>query len=136
MMRKRASELVEEANAEIACVSAVDAIGLAERDDVTLVDLRDIRERIREGFVPGSVHAPRGMLEFWIDPESPYHRDVFASGQHFVFYCQSGWRSALATRTVQDMGLAPVSHVSDGFRGWVDAGGPVTKTDDGREPKG
>ncbi len=134
-MRKHAMELVEEANAEIESVPASEAIGLAERDDVTLVDLRDIRERIREGFVPGSLHAPRGMLEFWVDPESPYHRDVFASGQHFVFYCQSGWRSALATKTAQDMGLEPVSHVSDGFQGWLTAGGPVLKTEDGREAK-
>ena len=57
------------------------------------MDLRDIRERIREGFIPGSLHAPRGMLEFWVDPESPYHREVFATGKHFVFYCASGWRS-------------------------------------------
>jgi rhodanese-related sulfurtransferase len=131
----RAKELVDAANAEIRGVPAADALALLERDDVTLVDLRDIRERIREGFVPGSLHAPRGMLEFWVDPESPYHRDVFATGQHFVFYCASGWRSALATKAVQDMGLEPVSHVSDGFTGWVESDGPVTKTEDGREPK-
>ena len=134
-VRRRAMELVEAANAEIESVPAADAIELIERDDVTLVDLRDIRERIREGFVPGSVHAPRGMLEFWVDPESPYHRDLFATGNHFVFYCASGWRSALATKAVKDMGLEPVSHVSDGFTGWVEAGGPTMKTEDGREPK-
>ena len=132
---KTAQQLVAAANAEIRSVVAADGIALLGRDDVTLVDLRDIRERIREGFVPGSLHAPRGMLEFWVDPESPYHRDVFAGGQHFVFYCASGWRSALATKAVQDMGLEPVSHLSDGFTGWVKAGGPVRKTDDGREPK-
>ena len=79
-MRKSAKQLVAEANAEIQCVSASEAIDLAKREEVVLVDLRDIRERIREGFVPGSVHAPRGMLEFWVDPESPYHRDLFAFG--------------------------------------------------------
>jgi rhodanese-related sulfurtransferase len=134
-MKKSAAQLVAEANAEVECVSAADAIGRAEQDEVVVVDLRDIRERIREGFVPGSVHAPRGMLEFWVDPESPYHRDLFASGQHFLFYCQSGWRSALAAKTVQDMGLSAVSHVETGFKGWVEGGGPVIKTEDGREPK-
>lgn len=134
-VHQRAQDLVDAANARIQKLSTKDAIALVGQSDVTLVDLRDIRERIREGFIPGSLHAPRGMLEFWVDPESPYHRDVFASGQHFVFYCASGWRSALATQAVQDMGLEPVSHVSDGFTGWVKAGGPVVKTDDGKEPK-
>ncbi len=133
-IHKRAQELVDAANAQIESISAADAIALLERDDTLLVDLRDIRERIREGFVPRSLHAPRGMLEFWVDPESPYHRDVFATGKRFVFYCASGWRSALATRVVLDMGLEPVCHIGDGFTGWVKAGGPVTKTEDGREP--
>ena len=131
----RAKELVDAASAEIESLSAVDAIALFERDDTILVDLRDIRERIREGFVPRSLHAPRGMLEFWVDPESPYYRDVFGTGVRFVFYCASGWRSALATKVVQDMGLEPVCHIDDGFEGWLKAGGPVTKTEDGREPK-
>ena len=135
-MRKRVMELVEAANAEIESIPAVDALGLLADEEVTLVDLRDIRERVREGFVPGSVHAPRGMLEFWVDPESPYYRDVFGTGKRFVFYCQSGWRSALATKTVQDMGLERVAHVADGFAGWVEAGGAVLRTDDGREPRG
>ena len=134
-IHKRAQELVDAANAQIESISAADAIALLERDDTLLVDLRDIRERIREGFVPRSLHAPRGMLEFWVDPESPYHRDVFATGKRFVFYCASGWRSALATQVVLDMGLEPVCHIDDGFTGWVNAGGPVTKTEDGREPK-
>ena len=134
-MRKRALDLVAEANAEVECIPAADALAMQDDEDVTLVDLRDIRERVREGFVPGSVHAPRGMLEFWVDPESPYHRDVFATGKRMLLYCQSGWRSALAAKAVQDMGLARVAHVSDGFKGWADAGGPVLKTDDGREPK-
>ena len=134
-IRKRARELVDAANCEIRSITAADAIELTGRDDTTLVDLRDIRERIREGFVPGSLHAPRGMLEFWVDPESPYYRDVFGSGRHFVFYCASGWRSALATKAVQDMGLEPVSHVEGGFTSWVKVGGPVLKTDDAREPK-
>ena len=134
-MRKRAMDLVAAANAEVESIPAVEALALTNNDDVTLVDLRDIRERIREGFVPGSVHAPRGMLEFWVDPESPYHREVFATGKRIVFYCQSGWRSALAAKTAQDMGLERVAHVGDGFTGWVEAGGPLLKTSDGREPR-
>ena len=134
-MKKRAMELVEEASAEVECLAVQDAIALQGDPDATLVDLRDIRERVREGFVPGSVHAPRGMLEFWVDPESPYYRDVFGTGKRIVFYCQSGWRSALAAKTVQDMGLERVSHVTGGFHAWVEAGGPVLKTGDGREPK-
>lgn len=133
-MRKNAMDLVAEANALVESIRAVEAIALLGQPGVTLVDLRDIRERVREGFVPGSLHAPRGMLEFWVDPDSPYHRDAFSTGDRFVFYCQSGWRSALAARTVQDMGLERVCHVADGFQAWVEAGGPVTKTDDGREP--
>ena len=134
-LKKGAMTLVAEAEGEIQTLTPSDAMQRSGRDDTVIVDLRDIRERTREGFVPGSLHVPRGMLEFWIDPETPYYKDVFGSGKHFVFYCQSGWRSALATKTVQDMGLAPVSHIGEGFKGWVAAGGAVVKTDDGREPK-
>ena len=134
-LRKGIKELLDEANAEIEAVSAAEAIGLQSSDDVVIVDLRDIRERQRDGFIPGSLHAPRGMLEFWVDPTSPYHREIFASGKRFVFHCASGWRSALATKTVQDMGLGRVSHIATGFTGWGEAGGPVLRTQDGREPK-
>ena len=134
-MKKGFRALVDEAEAMVTTISAEEATALVDDDDVVLVDLRDIRERQREGFVPGSVHAPRGMLEFWVDPESPYHRDVFAGPQRFVFYCQSGWRSALAAKTVQDMGLPRVAHVGGGFGAWKDAGGPVLQTEDGREPR-
>jgi rhodanese-related sulfurtransferase len=90
------------------------------------IDLRDIRELWREGTIPGAAHCPRGMLEFWIDPESPYHKPIFSKPDtRYVFFCQSGWRSALATRTAQEMGLAPVAHIGGGFRAWVDGGGPV-----------
>ena len=128
-------DLVAAAEAEIETLEAREAIALLERDDTVIVDLRDIRERAREGFVPGSLHAPRGMLEFWVAPDSPYYRDVFASGKRFVFYCASGYRSALATRDVQRMGLEPVAHVGGGFTAWVEAGGPVRRSEDGREPK-
>jgi len=126
-LRKNVRKLVEEANAEIRSISAEEAIQAAKKDDVLIVDLRDPRERERDGFIPGSFHAPRGMLEFWVDPESPYYKDVFGSGKRFILHCASGWRSALATKAIQDMGMAGVSHIATGFKGWVDAGGPVER---------
>jgi rhodanese-related sulfurtransferase len=87
--------------------------------------VRDIRELQREGRIPGALHAPRGMLEFWVDPESPYHKEAFSSGKTFIFFCAAGWRSALATKTVQDMGLSPVKHIAGGFGAWKKAGLPV-----------
>ena len=134
-VHKGVRELVEEASAEIETIEAADAIGLLEDPGILFVDLRDIRERVREGFVPGAYHAPRGMLEFWVDPESPYAKDTFQQERKFVFYCASGWRSALATKAVQEMGLSPVAHVGGGFTAWAKAGGPTLKTDDGREAR-
>jgi len=93
------------------------------------VDLRDVRELNREGRIPEAFHAPRGMLEFWIDPESPYHKDIFGQDRHFVFFCASGWRSALAAKTAQDLGLDRVSHIEGGFAAWREAGAPVEKTE-------
>ena len=118
-------QLIDEANAVIETVPTAAAIALHGDPEVVFVDLRDPRELEREGMVPGAFHAPRGMLEFWIDPTSPYFKEVFGSGKRFVFYCQSGWRSALATKAVREMGLAPVAHVEGGFRAWKDSGGPV-----------
>jgi rhodanese-related sulfurtransferase len=126
--------LLAEANAVVETVPAADAIGLLGRDDVVLVDLRDPRELEREGRVPGVVHCPRGMLEFWIDPESPYHKPVFAEDKRFVFMCAGGWRSALAARTAREMGLKPVAHVGGGFTAWKEAGGPVEQVQP--KPKG
>ncbi|MHB2265168.1 rhodanese-like domain-containing protein [Aliihoeflea sp. PC F10.4] len=124
-MKKGYKALVAEANAEIEAVSPAEASELAKRDDVVLVDIRDPRELERDGRVAGAFHAPRGMLEFWIDPESPYHKDVFASGKTFVFFCAGGLRSALATKTAQDMGLEPVKHIEGGFGAWKKAGLPI-----------
>ena len=118
-------KLVDDALAEIETIDADAAIAMHGREDVVFVDLRDIRELARTGRVPGAIHAPRGMLEFWIDPESPYHKPVFAEPRRFVFYCASGWRSALAAKTAQDMGLAPVAHLGGGFTAWREAGFPV-----------
>ena len=121
--------LLEAAEAEIETLTPAAAAALLEDDGVQFVDIRDIRELTREGKVPGAFHATRGMLEFWIDPDSPYYKDLFGSGKRFVFYCQSGWRSALATQTVQRMGLPNVCHVGGGFRAWADAGHPVEKVE-------
>lgn len=117
--------LIEAAEEEIETVDTTAAQAAIDDDNVVLVDIRDIRELYREGKIPGAVHAPRGMLEFWVDPESPYHRDVFSSGARFIFYCQSGWRSALATQQMQKMGLEPVAHIGGGFTAWKEAGLPI-----------
>lgn len=124
---KRIKDMVAEANAVVAHAPAAQMLDLYGTKGVTFVDLRDPRELEREGMIPGAFHCPRGMLEFWIDPESPYAKPQFQSGGRFVFYCASGWRSALAARTAQEMGLAGVIHVSDGFSGWKAAGGAVVE---------
>jgi rhodanese-related sulfurtransferase len=124
-MKKGYRQLLDEANAEIEAVSPHDAAPLLDDGDTVFVDLRDPRELERDGKIPGAKHVTRGMLEFWIDPESPYHKPVFASGKTFLFYCASGWRSALATKTAQDMGLSPVKHIEGGFGAWKKAGLPV-----------
>lgn len=118
-------QLVSEAMARIRTLSLEEARARQDNPDVVFVDIRDVRELQREGQIPGAIHAPRGMLEFWVDPESPYYRDVFGSGKTFVLYCQSGWRSALATQTLQEMGLDPVCHIEGGFKAWQAAGLPV-----------
>ena len=124
-MKKGYKALLEEANAEIEALGPKEAARLLEDENTVFVDIRDVRELNREGRMPGAIHCPRGMLEFWVDPESPYHKDVFSSGKSFVFFCAAGWRSALATKTVQDMGLSPVKHIEGGFGAWKEAGLPV-----------
>ena len=131
MITKGVKELCAEAENEIETWTVADALARRDDDEVVFVDLRDVRELWREGAIPGAVHAPRGMLEFWVDPESPYARDVFQSGKRFVFFCAGGLRSALAAKTVQDMGLAPVCHLAGGFGAWKEAGGPV----EAKEPR-
>lgn len=121
----RVADLVAEAERQIETLTPDQAMALIGRDDVVLVDIRDIRELDREGRVPGAFHCPRGMLEFWIDPASPYHKPVFAQDKRFVFFCAAGARSALATAAAQRMGLAPVAHIAGGFGAWKKAGGPV-----------
>ena len=118
-------QLVEAARHEIKEYSAAEAVALAGDPKVLLVDIRDPRELARDGKVPGALHAPRGMLEFWVDPDSPYFKPVFGEDRTFVFFCAGGLRSALTTKTLQDMGLAPVAHIEGGFAAWKAAGGPV-----------
>jgi len=117
--------LLDAAEREIETLSVAEAAGLHGRDDVVFVDIRDPREREREGKMPGAFHCTRGMLEFWIDPASPYHKPVFAQDKKFVFFCAGGWRSALAAKTAQDMGMKPVAHVRGGFSEWKKSGKPV-----------
>jgi rhodanese-related sulfurtransferase len=117
--------LVDAAEREVETLPVEEAIKLAARDDVVLVDIRDIRELQRDGKVPGAFHCPRGMLEFWIDPATSYHKPVFAQDKRFVFFCAGGLRSALAAQTAQRMGLKPVAHIQGGFGAWKKAGGPV-----------
>ena len=122
---KHVKDMVAEANEKIRCIPASEAKDLLGRDDVQFVDLRDIRELQRDGMIPGAFHCPRGMLEFWVDPESPYAKPQFQQDKTFVFYCASGWRSALSTLVVQEMGLPKVAHITEGFKGWAAAGGDV-----------
>lgn len=124
-MKKGFRQMLDEANAEVRTLSVEQAKALLGREDVVFVDLRDPRELEREGRMPGAFRCTRGMLEFWIDPESPYHKPVFAEDKQFVFFCAGGWRSALAAKTAQDMGLEKVAHVEGGFGAWKQAGGPV-----------
>ena len=124
-LKKGVKQMVDEASAKIKTLSVDEAMKRLGDPDHVFVDIRDVRELEREGMIPDAFHAPRGMLEFWVDPESPYHKDVFASGKTFVFYCRSGWRSALATAAVQEMGLERVCHIDGGFGAWLEAKAPV-----------
>ena len=122
---KGIKQLLEEANDVVTAVDPADAILRLTDAGTVFVDLRDPRELARDGKIPGAFHCPRGMLEFWVDPESPYFKPVFGEAKSFLFYCASGWRSALSAKTVQDMGLAPVAHLKGGFSAWKSMGGPV-----------
>jgi rhodanese-related sulfurtransferase len=117
--------LLDEANASITTLGVNEVAALHGKDDVVFVDLRDPRELEREGRMPGAFHCPRGMLEFWIDPASPYAKPVFQEDKTFVFFCAGGWRSALAAKAAQDMGLKPVAHIAGGFGAWKKAEKPV-----------
>ena len=126
-LKKGFRQMVDEAKSRIRTVSLEDARERLGKADVVFVDLRDVRELDREGMIPGAFHCPRGMLEFWLDPDSPYYKDVFAPGKEFVFYCNGAWRSALACDVAQQMGLEPVCEMDGGFTAWKNAGFPVAE---------
>ena len=119
-----AAEMVASARERIEEIETPDLIAMLDDPNVVVVDIRDIRERQRGGFIPGSVHAPRGMIEFWVDPDSPYHKEVFAQDKKYVFHCASGWRSAITVATLQDMGFE-ASHLKEGFSTWEKHNGPI-----------
>ena len=125
MINQAIQQLCADAEREIETLSVDQVMALKDDPTVQLVDIRDIRELWRDGTIPGASHAPRDMLEFWVDPDSPYYREEFGSGKKFIFYCAGGMRSALATLAVQRMGLAPVAHMAGGFGAWLKAGGAV-----------
>jgi rhodanese-related sulfurtransferase len=122
-LKKSAKQLVDEAAARIRTLSVDEAKAQLGDAGAVFVDVRDVRELEREGMIPGAFHAPRGMLEFWADPQSPYYKEIFGSGKRLILYCAAGWRSALATATLQDMGLEPVCHIDGGFAAWKESGG-------------
>ena len=125
-LKTTAAEMVAAARARIEEIETPDLIAMVDDPDVVIVDIRDVRERERGGFIPGSFHAPRGMIEFWVDPDSPYFKDVFGQDKKYVFHCASGWRSALTVATLQDMGFE-AAHLKEGFSTWEKHGGPIEK---------
>ena len=120
-------EMVEKARAVIEEVDVEDAIAEARHSDCLIIDVRDVRERKRDGYIPESLHCPRGMIEFWLDPESPYFKKVFDEKKRFLFHCKADWRSALTVQTVTTMGLENAAHINGGLTAWCEAGGPFTK---------
>ena len=126
MGRRTVFDMVNEAKAAIEELSVDELAAEIEAGTCTVVDIRDFRERLNLGAIPGAVSAPRGMLEFWFDPESPYYRDgSYQFDDRYVFYCAGGMRSALAAKVVQDLGYTNVAHLEPGFAGWTDAGRDV-----------
>ena len=119
--------LINGAMAQIETVPLNQAQELLSDSDTVFVDIRDVRELEREGMIPNALHAPRGMLEFWVDPDSPYYKPIFGEGKQLVLYCASAWRSALATETLQKMGVPNVCHLEGGFSSWKKAGLPTVE---------
>lgn len=130
MTKISASELVARANEQIVNLSAEETLRRAAEGEIVLVDIRDVRELSREGKIKGAVHAPRGMLEFWFDPDCKYHREVFNQpDKTFVLHCASGWRSALAALSIQEMGFDNIAHVDGGFTALKAAGATLVESD-------
>ncbi|AKQ45463.1 sulfurtransferase [Rufibacter radiotolerans] len=125
MEQKSATDLVKEAKQEIENLSPEQVSEELSKGDVTLIDLRESEELSQNGKIAGSVHAPRGMLEFHADPSQPYYKPVFDKNKRLILHCASGGRSALATATLKKMGFQNVAHLDGGFKAWKDAGKPV-----------
>ncbi len=128
-LRTSSADLVAKARGDIEEIDTLDAIALFDDPAVVFVDLRDVRERQRSGFIPGSFHCPRGMAEFWVDPDSPYFKEIFGEDKRFIFHCASGWRSALTVAALNGMGFE-AAHLKDGFVDWAKEGGPMEKPAD------
>ena len=124
-IKKNFQELIKEANAQIKTLKGEDAIKLLKNDNYLFIDLRDYREILKEGKIPGSISCPRGMLEFWVDPTSPYYKKKIDLSKTFILYCASAWRSALAAKTLKEMGLDEVFHIEGGFSNWKKLNGPI-----------
>ncbi len=124
-IKRSVKQMFDESMKEVETLTVEQAKALHGQKGVTFIDLRDPREIWRDGGMPGAINVTRGMLEFWIDPASPYHKPFFANGDKFVLFCAGGVRSALAAKTAQDMGLTPVAHIEGGFGAWKKAGAPV-----------
>ena len=118
-------KLVENAKKQINNLEVDTAIKMHSNTTYLFIDVRDIREIKKTGRILGAKHVPRCMLEFWIDPKSPYHKEFFNDNYHFVFYCASDWRSALATLTANEIGLLNTSHLIGGFNKWLEKKGPI-----------
>ena len=119
MTIKSCFSLIEEAKQKITSINFENALKLHNEGKTIFIDLRDIRELEKIGKIKNAKHVPRGMLEFWIDPKSPYYRDYFNSKNKFIFYCASGWRSSLSSKTALEMGLINVLNLENGFDNWI-----------------
>ena len=134
-LKKTVAEMVAEARSRIEEIDTETLLSMYDDPEVVVVDIRDIRERQRSGWIPGSFHAPRGMVEFWVDPGSPYFKPIFGEDRKFIFHCASGWRSSLTVATLQDMGFE-AAHLTDGYSDWVQKDGPVERAEDRKHDKG
>lgn len=133
MQRTSINDLVKKAKSEIEELSVEEVKREISEGSTILIDIRDFRERLLEGTIPGAVSAPRGMIEWWFDPDSPYHKEEFTFDQRYVLFCSLGWRSALATSALKDLGFSNVAHLEQGFTGWVDSNETVEKVTSGEK---
>ena len=133
MQRTSINDLVKKAKSEIEELSVEEVKREISEGSTILIDIRDFRERLLEGTIPGAVSAPRGMIEWWFDPDSPYHKEEYTFDQRYVLFCSLGWRSALATSALKDLGFSNVAHLEQGFTGWVDSDQTVEKVTSGEK---